>query len=991
MRLHRLRLRAIGPFAGEHLVDFEPLTSGGLFLLDGPTGAGKSTLLDAMTFALYGPGERAGDGRLHSHFADPTVRPEVELEFSVRGVRSRVTRTPEFARPKRRGAGVTVEKATVHLERLVGGSWESRSANKAEVGDLIGEELGLTREQFRSVVLLPQGEFMRFLRAADDERRALLTKLFGTQLYDRITDELDRRRQDAARELDRLAEQVRLKLAAAAEAACLDEAERDVLQAADPDECRRRLDLLSETLAEDARAAHEAATAARYDCTVARAELERARARRERCQRFATAVAELRAHAAGSCEIAAARAVAESASRAEPVRPLLMLLEEAEQTLAGRTAELGAAGCREGAGELAARAERMREAAGDLARFRETEDDAARARNRGAELREALRAARDAADELGRRRAEFPRKLRQLDERIRGERAVAAELPGLAAALAAASRRRDAAAELAGLRPELAEAARLRVDAVDRAQRCTAEHLRLLELRLAGMAAELAAALTDGAACPVCGGLEHPAPAATAQSPVGAAQVARAAGDRAAADEARRRAEERHAELDRRVGALAAVAGSDQEVSVADLEREAEVLADRCTAARTAADRLPGSEAERSRVDAAAQQAASDHEVAERRTAELASLATESDRRAAELDDRLVEARSEFASVRERIAHLRGEAAELTERADRVRAVEAAGAAVADARARASQEADRQGFGSLAQARAAALPPQRVAAVRSRVRVWEEEDVRLAGRVADADFADLDPARAAQLAAEAAADVAAAERRCADAEARAADATDAARARRRVVDRFSDCRDALSRARRAAAEAAEQAAPVIRLAQLAKGMAGQRRVALTTYVLRQWFESVVDAANLRLAGMSSGRYQLVRVDEAASRAERAGLTLQVLDHHTGEKRSPRSLSGGETFYTSLALALGLADVVRAEAGGIDLDTLFIDEGFGSLDPDTLEEVMTVIDDLRDRGRTVGIVSHVSELKERIAERVEVRRLPDGSSTLRVVA
>jgi exonuclease SbcC len=156
-------------------------------------------------------------------------------------------------------------------------------------------------------------------------------------------------------------------------------------------------------------------------------------------------------------------------------------------------------------------------------------------------------------------------------------------------------------------------------------------------------------------------------------------------------------------------------------------------------------------------------------------------------------------------------------------------------------------------------------------------------------------------------------------------------------------------------------------------------------------VLRQWFEQVVAAANLRLAGMSSGRFELVRVDEGASRTERSGLTLQVLDRHTGEHRNPRSLSGGETFYTSLALALGLADVVRAEAGGVDLDTLFIDEGFGSLDADTLDQVMAVIDELRDRGRSVGIVSHVHELKSRIAERIEVRRLPDGSSTLRVVA
>jgi exonuclease SbcC len=137
--------------------------------------------------------------------------------------------------------------------------------------------------------------------------------------------------------------------------------------------------------------------------------------------------------------------------------------------------------------------------------------------------------------------------------------------------------------------------------------------------------------------------------------------------------------------------------------------------------------------------------------------------------------------------------------------------------------------------------------------------------------------------------------------------------------------------------------------------------------------------------------MSSGRYELVRVDEGATRAERVGLTLRVLDRHTGEQRSARSLSGGETFYTSLALALGLADVVRAEAGGVDLDTLFIDEGFGSLDADTLDQVMGVIDELRDRGRTVGVVSHVAELKERIAERIEVRRRADGSSTLRVVA
>ena len=163
-------------------------------------------------------------------------------------------------------------------------------------------------------------------------------------------------------------------------------------------------------------------------------------------------------------------------------------------------------------------------------------------------------------------------------------------------------------------------------------------------------------------------------------------------------------------------------------------------------------------------------------------------------------------------------------------------------------------------------------------------------------------------------------------------------------------------------------------------------------MSLTTYVLRRWFEQVVAAANLRLRTMSSGRYQLERVDHAVKGERRSGLALKVIDRHTGESRSARSLSGGETFHTSLALALGLADVVRGRGRrAVELDTLFIDEGFGTLDAKTLEQVMSVIDELRDGGRVVGIVSHVPDLKEQVAERLEIRRNPDGSSFTTLVA
>jgi exonuclease SbcC len=142
VRLHILTLRAFGPFAGEQHVDFDRLAGSGLFLLDGPTGAGKSTVLDAITFALYGAGERGGDDRLHSHFAAAGITPQVVLEFSIGGVRHRVTRSPEFERPKKRGTGTTTQAATVHLERLETGAWVSRSANKAEVGEQLAELIG---------------------------------------------------------------------------------------------------------------------------------------------------------------------------------------------------------------------------------------------------------------------------------------------------------------------------------------------------------------------------------------------------------------------------------------------------------------------------------------------------------------------------------------------------------------------------------------------------------------------------------------------------------------------------------------------------------------------------------------------------------------------------------------------------------------------------------------------------------------------------------
>jgi DNA repair protein SbcC/Rad50 len=180
---------------------------------------------------------------------------------------------------------------------------------------------------------------------------------------------------------------------------------------------------------------------------------------------------------------------------------------------------------------------------------------------------------------------------------------------------------------------------------------------------------------------------------------------------------------------------------------------------------------------------------------------------------------------------------------------------------------------------------------------------------------------------------------------------------------------------------------ATRAAKVAELADTATGIGGQNslRMRLTAFVLAARLEKVAALANERLEVMDDGRYQLAHSDDLAAGGRRSGLGLVVRDQWTGQVRDTASLSGGESFMASLALALGLADAVREEAGGFDLNTLFIDEGFGTLDDESLEQVMTVLDGLRDGGRCVGVVSHVSDLRSRVPAQVRVDKTSTGSS------
>jgi exonuclease SbcC len=994
MRLHSLELAAFGPYARAQRIDFGRLSSSGLFLLEGPTGSGKTTILDAITFALYGglAGDESAEDRLRSHFAAPDAEPSVSLEFSVRGVRHRVTRVPEHRRPKRRGEGFTTEPSHVHLQRQEAGAWVSLSANKAEAGELVTELIGLNRAQFTQVMLLPQGQFAKFLQAADDDRRVLLSRLFGTQLYDRITAELDRRRATAARQRAEAQEAIRTAVSAAAEAAGLDAAARAELLEVPSAERATRLKQVGADLAEDlaVRAAGLEVAAAETAARLAACEREQQQARL--MTRLTGALQRLDGHQASRPGHDQRAARLAGARQAEPVRPLLAARGEAQQAVREARDSLlrlvpdpdDAMLAGGGGPQVFVRAEA---AENDAASLQHLADAEAGLPGQVAGLRAAQQSVAAAAGQLRdleKARADLPGQIAAAEDRLAQARLLAGGLGGAREQQAALRRRAAAAAHLASLEPRLADQNAALLGAVDTHQALTEAHLRLLAARLDGMAAELAAQLADGAACPVCGSTAHPAPARAAGGLVSEPDLAVAAARRDAAEATRAQLTRERDELAGAVAASSAVADGG---TVDGLAAEAGAVDELVAGAEQAAGDVSRLEAGLAGQRAQQQRLAEELQDAAAALATARAQAGAAETELSQLQHKLAGAAQGHPSVAQRQEALR-------RAADTNRSLAAAldqlAAALADewrAGERAGREAAARGFATADLASAALLSPEAQAALDGQVTGWTADLAALQAAAADGDLAGLDPGQADAVHAAARA-AAAALARAQEAEQEVRAARDAAQARAvRLDQRLAE----VQHAQETFDQLQEDTSAVIRLAGLAKGMDGHRRMALTTYVLRQWFGQVVSAANVRLGAMSAGRYELRRTDESGARRERTGLTLVVIDRHTGAERSPRSLSGGETFYTSLALALGLADVVKAEAGGVDLDTLFIDEGFGTLDAETLDQVMAVIDELRDRGRVVGIVSHVADLKDRVAERLEVRRLADGSSTARVIA
>ena len=577
--------------------------------------------------------------------------------------------------------------------------------------------------------------------------------------------------------------------------------------------------------------------------------------------------------------------------------------------------------------------------------------------------------------------AERPAQRTALVETLEAARAAHERLDGLQDRRARAEERHRAALAVEQLSAQLAQRDDACAQAAALAREAT-EQVRATRLAwISGTAGALAGELTEGEPCPVCGSTTHPSPATAGTDGATRQQVEAAEEQQRQADEALSSAvRERDACATRLQEAQRTSDGMDVPAAQEALEAAATSLA----TARAAADGVEelverleafdaGTEQERAALDAA------------RTAQESARSRLEAEREALAQDQqRCLEARGTWPSVTARAAALLVRAKEAEDASQDVDTARTALAQARSALADLAAALTEEGFTGAAQARAALMERGDIEALSAGVRAAATARERVRLGLEDPQIAALSGQEEDRL------EAATAELAQADAAARQAASVQARTAEshehlRRAVD-------GVEQAATAYEEAAGSSADLIRVANLARGE-NEAGTPLATWVLQARFEEVLVFANERLSQMSSGRYELIRVaEETSQRRRRKGLGLAVVDHLGDERtRDPRTLSGGETFYVSLSLALALADVVSAESGGVSLETLFIDEGFGTLDADTLQAVMAQIDHLRAGGRTVGIVSHVAELRDQIAERIAVRRVASGGSTLKVTA
>ena len=980
MRPTELIISAFGPYAGEVTLDMASLGDRGLYLITGDTGAGKTTLFDAIAFALYG--NASGDSRkprmLRSKYARPDARTYVEMGFSYSGKEYRVRRNPEYMRTKQRGEGETREKPDAQLHMPDGRLVTGDKAVTAEVEGL----LGLNREQFSQIAMLAQGSFSRLLSGRTEDRGIIFREIFKTKPYQLFQEKLKDRAKglygryaDSRKSMEQYAGGV------------ITEGHSEELKLRWKEVPQGSLEALLEVL--DQLIGADEAQQQGKDRAMALV--------RDEMAALGMELGKMQGDAAVCRDMAAA---------ADVLRENMPVLEQAKvryerekERQADRDGLIGAV-------------TRMEENLKTYDRF-----DG---------LQENLKACRKETESLEKRLEQVALEERQWKERNDSDEKILESLRQAGeeyqAALTAGERLGEYSGRIGLLAEELAqygqerkklEAARERYRAAgEESRRADDAYREMYQRFLDNQAGILASRLTEGQPCPVCGSVTHPAPARyleegneAAKDKVDRLKAAAEEKDKAAARlslEAGRLAgslDTRYERMKQQIDAEVATWKEDWQQRIRQAEADAGALAAKTGDVRqgrryfleqwelmmgqlkgqlerqAAAQKEKIREKKKRKEDKEAVEGRralgrQSLEEASERKQQAQKMLAESQAKERELESRLKEMESSLPYENRKAAQ-----AELAEKKAFLAGLEKAFKEAEESYNRISRRV------SDAQARLEAL--------RGRMAEKDAEGRESAGE-------DRDPAKGPDTMLPGGMDVRTAmehlearmqENRQHQSEARER-LTGLEQEKSRLHHRLETnrmARERISEQKASMEEIQKEWTWVKALSDTAAGeVGGKEKITLETYAQMAYFERIIARANTRFMVMSGGQYELKRCTEEDNRGKN-GLGLNVIDHYNGTERSVKTLSGGESFQASLSLALGLSDEIQSAAGGIRLDTLFVDEGFGSLDEDTLNLAMKSLGDLAEGRRLVGIISHVGELKERIQHQIVVVKDKTGGS------
>ena len=1033
MRILRLTMDAVGPFPGHEVIDFEAFSDAGRFLLSGPTGAGKSTIIDAIVFALYGKvsgGRDSSDSRIRSRYASEQAKTEVELIFSTSSGNYKVRRQPAYERVKKNGKGVTKQNAKAWLFKLDEQLREvSEPLTKtSDVGTEITRIVGLSREQFTQTVVLPQGKFAQFLRSTSKDRQDLLQELFGTAIFEDLQLDLVERARKVKKNQEALDATLRANLGVLAslldEAPQLDPARCLVYEPVPEVDCEfnpletawtSRFKPLTPWLEHNQRCANLEVSALRGQEDKLRSDFAYQRdlaARQERYLALTKEHEQLVAQGPAQRQRLAQIQALQALSDLKPWHEQLKQAQ-AQQAVAQRQLSQALALEQLESDERAQAVLQPLDYRGAQALSVQLTAQVA-ALNPQVELEAGLAGRRrdlqtktQAHESASAKLAQGRERENQLPTQIASKQELLEQLNEQAATLPTAQLAQEQATQtlkLAKAHEQLVEdqqqALKLQQLVALELKQASQRHKHMLEQWLSQSALNLAQNLVAGEPCPVCGATEHPAPATQGGENISQEQL----------DQALEKVNEVQGELSQaseRVTKLAAqLEAQPCQLSPAQAREQLQEAKAALTAAQQASEQASSCKAQIAKLNAQLEALRADNQTAQARLAgdakEIQLLGEKIDADAASLSCEgfksvaaKVEYLSQLAAALEQLANAAQELDQCKKRAQQAAdsfaaqwaqasanfadhsAKPAAPAPTDPAETEPTQDTSaanvQDGYAQACQAFAGLD----LAALKATSASYEKSLSINQAALAELEGIELTPPPLEQTQGQL-------EQAQAKTQACQTYASTWQAFAGQVNAQLAKLNELLSRR----SKASDKDGQLLALASAANGD-NQARLTLSAWVLQAHFRQVLVFANERLGVIGAGRYELINVDsEEDTRQQKQGLGLAVVDHLSGTTRSPRTLSGGESFYVSLALALALADVVATQNGGIEMNTLFIDEGFGSLDEGTLAEVMDVLGALHSGGRVVGIVSHVSELKRAIPAAIEVRPLLGGGSTLR---